>query len=442
MTYDYLLDLALILLSTKVLGLITRKFHMPQVVGALLAGVILGPSMLNILTQTQFLTRLGEIGVIVIMFSAGMETDIHELKQSGKAGFLVALSGVVVPMLMGTGSALLALQFGWITEVSLIEAIFIGTILTATSVSITVETLRELGKLSTKVGNTILTAALIDDILGMIALAVVSSLAGGGESLPRVLLRILLFFIFAWVADYLGLLLFDFMIQKAKGVDLRRFPVLAFVLCLLMAYCAERVFGVADIIGAYAAGLVISSTPKAKYIQSKFEPLTYLLLTPIFFTGIGLRVHLTGLKTEMILFTILLLSVAMVSKILGCGGGAKLCGYTNKQSLRVGIGMACRGEVALVVADHGMSMGVLSPELMTPIVITVVVVAILTPILLKSVYPEELTLEQSNLADHYVETKQLDVVAAQLLEKTRTMQGQKPRMLYRKKSKKPCDSSR
>ena len=201
MSYHYLLDLALILASTKVLGIVTRKFQMPQVVGALLAGLILGPAMLDVLTETEFLTQLSELGVIVLMFSAGMGTDIQELKHSGGSGFLVALLGVLVPLAMGTGLAWVAGHTGLVPDNGFLEDVFVGTILTATSVSITVETLKELGKLDTKVGNTILAAALIDDVLGLIALTLVSSVAGGREMAFAGYWEIVLFFLFSasWV---------------------------------------------------------------------------------------------------------------------------------------------------------------------------------------------------------------------------------------------------
>ena len=197
MSYHYLLDLALILLSTKVLGMVTRRFQMPQVVGALLAGLILGPAMLDVLTETTFLSQLSELGVIVILFTAGMGTDLKELRSAGKPGFLVALCGVLVPLAMGTAFGWLAGKVGWLPKNTLLEDVFLGTILTATSVSITVETLKELGKLDTKVGRTILAAALIDDVLGLIALTVVTGLAGKGTSLLLVLMKIVLFFVFA-----------------------------------------------------------------------------------------------------------------------------------------------------------------------------------------------------------------------------------------------------
>ena len=262
MTYHYLMDLALILLSTKVLGILTKRIQMPQVVGALVAGLILGPAMLNVLSETEFLTQLSELGVIVLMFSAGMGTDIQELKHSGKAGFLVALLGVIVPLVLGTGLAMFADRTGMIETSGFLEDVFIGTILTATSVSITVETLKEIGKLDTKVGNTILAAALIDDVLGLIALTIVSSLSGGQDSIALVLLKIVLFFVFSAVVSFLAHKFFCWLMALWPGRERRRYPVLAFVLCLLMAYCAEEFFGVADITGAYVAGLVISCSSR------------------------------------------------------------------------------------------------------------------------------------------------------------------------------------
>ncbi len=416
MSYHYLLDLALILLSTKVLGLFTQKFQMPQVVGALLAGLLLGPAGLNILSETGFLSQLSELGVIVLMFSAGMGTNIQELKNSGKAGFLVALCGVVVPLVMGTALAWGAAAWGMVPDGGFLEDVFVGTILTATSVSITVETLKEMGKLDTKVGNTILAAALIDDVLGLIALTLVSSVAGGDESILLVLVKIVLFFVFAGVTGFLAQKFFRWMMERSHEKNLRRYPVLAFVLCLLMAYCAEEFFGVADITGAYAAGLVISCTPKSTYIQSKYEPLSYLLLTPVFFASIGIDVTVDGLTGSVALFSALLLVVSVISKIVGCGLGAKVCRFDGKEALQVGVGMVCRGEVALIVANRGLSLGVLSSAMMTPVIITVIGGTILTPVMLKLVFRSSPTPAVSSLADRYRETDQLDIVSDRLLD--------------------------
>ena len=419
MSYHYLLDLALILLSTKLFGIFTGKFQMPRVVGALLAGLVLGPAMLNILSETEILSRLSELGVIVILFTAGMGTDLRELKSAGKSGFLVALCGVLVPMAMGAGFGYLAGRVGWLTDNTLLENIFLGTVLTATSVSITVETLKELGCLDTRVGSTILAAALIDDVLGLVALTVVASMAGDGSGLLLVLLKIVLFFVFAFVAAFGGIFIFRWLINHAHQKNLRRYPVFAFVICLLLAYCAEEFFGVADIIGAFVAGLVVACTSKADYIRSKFEPLSYLLLTPVFFAGIGIKVELPQLTGSLVVFSLLLLTVAILSKIIGCGLGAKVCGYNTAECIQVGIGMACRGEVALIVANRGLSMGILSQAMMTPIVITVVGCAVLTPLLLKLAFSghSRQGSDQSVLADRYHRAEKLEQVSDELLSK-------------------------
>lgn len=421
-TYQFLFDLALILLSTKLLGLLTKRFQLPQVVGALLAGLLLGPAVLGAIKETTFIHASAEIGVIVLMFCAGMETDIHELKKSGKAAFIIALIGVIVPLIGGFAVAYFFNRPGVIASDAsgslFLQNIFIGIILTATSVSITVETLKEMGKLETKVGNTILAAALIDDVLGLVALTLVSSLAGGGESVGLVLLKILGFFIFAAVAGVGANRLFCWMLKRQGGWATHRNSVLAFVLCLVMAYCAEEFFGVADITGAYAAGLAVACTPKGTYIQSKYNPLGYLLLTPVFFAAIGINVKLDGVSGGMLAFSVLLLVISVISKLAGCGLGAKLCGFTERESIQVGVGMVCRGEVALIVANRGLSMGVLSSAMMTPVVITVVGGTILTPILLKLVFrgePQE-KLVESSLADRYEKTAQLEDASQQLLD--------------------------
>ena len=386
MDYKYLLDLALILLSTKLLGLVTRKFKMPQVVGALLAGIILGPACLGIIDNTNFIKALSEIGVIVLMFSAGMESDIHQLKKAGKASFIIAALGVVVPLVVGFAVA------GVFNDPSVIQTdldanrflqnVFIGVILTATSVSITVETLKEMGKLNSQVGITILGAAVIDDILGIIALTIITSLADPSVAVGIVLLKIVGFFAFAVGVGFVTYILFKKWSDRHID-DHRRFVVMAFVICLLMSFCAEDWFGVADITGAFIAGLILSNTSHAKYMASRFETLSYTLLSPIFFASVGLSVVLTDMSMMIVVFALVLLGVAIITKIVGCGIGARLSGFNNRESLQIGCGMVSRGEVALIVANKGAAVGLMSPLLFGPVVIVVVVTTILSPILLK-----------------------------------------------------------
>ena len=384
-SYRYLLDLAIILLSTKVLGLLTRKVQMPQVVGALLAGLILGPAGFGLLADTAFIHEVAEIGVIVLMFCAGMETDIKELKASGKASFVIALCGVIVPLLGGFGVTWIFNRPGLIqsnADASLfLQNIFIGVILTATSVSITVETLKELGKLKTRSGNAILGAAIIDDILGIIALTIVTSMADSSVSLGLVILKIVGFFVFAGVVGVIFYKLYKKWVDEAQK-ELHRHTIIAFVFCLLMSFVAEEVFGVADITGAFVAGLIISNVRRSTYLQSKFDTMSYLLLSPVFFASIGLKVDLPGMSPAIIGFAVALCIVAIVTKVIGCGLGAKLCGYKNYQVKRIGIGMISRGEVALIVASKGAALGLMGSALLGPVILVVVVTTIVTPVLL------------------------------------------------------------
>ena len=410
MSYNFLLDLALILLSTKVLGLLTRRFKMPQVVGALLAGVILGPAVLNTLSDVDFITKMSEVGVIVLMFTAGMETDIKELKKTGAASCIIALIGVLVPL---GGGFLLAHFFNGsdlsqgATASIFLQNMFIGVILTATSVSITVETLKEMGKLNTRAGNAILGAAIIDDILGIIALTIITSMADPNVNIGIVLLKVVAFFIFAGVAGVLFFLFFR-KLQNHYHKDMRRFVILAFVFCLLISYCAEEFFGVADITGAFIAGLIISNTQRAPYIASRFETLSYTLISPVFFASIGLKMVMPEMTTSIIVFSILLMVIAVLTKIVGCGLGAKLCHFTTRESVQVGVGMVSRGEVALIVATKGAALGLMSDSFMGPIILTVVLTTVIAPVLLKIAFSDkggkgdaDQKVEESELVKNY-----------------------------------------
>ena len=417
LNYHYLLDIAMILLFTKLLGLFTRRMQMPQVVGALLAGVILGPAALNLLHETSFIKQLAEMGVIILMFNAGLETNITELRKAGKASFVIALIGVLVPL---AGGFIVAYFFnrGALVQGNtsvFLQNLFIGVILTATSVSISVETLKELGKLDTRAGSAILGAALIDDILGIIALTVISSFADASVNLWIVLLKITLFFVFVAVVGYIFYKLFTFAINR-NGKDLRRYVIVAFVFCLLLSFSAERFFGVADITGAYFAGLIICNTQKSKYIASRFETLSYILLSPIFFASIGLAVELPSMTVSIVLFSLILLIVAILTKIIGCGLGAKLCGYSNEESKQIGVGMISRGEVALIVANKGSALGLMSSVFFGPTIIIVIVTTIITPILLKIVFNREkktMALSgniDSPLVRNYNESEELEMI--------------------------------
>lgn len=406
-SYNFLMDLAIILLSTKAFGLLTRKFHMPQVVGALLAGIVLGPAVLDLMGETTFIAQLSEIGVIILMFSAGMEADVNELKKTGGPALVIALLGVIVPLIGGFAIAYFFNKPGILATPEqtnlFLQNIFIGVILTATSVSITVETLKEMGKLNSRAGNAILGAAIIDDILGIIALTVVTSMADTSVNIGIVLLKILGFFIASGAAGFLFYLLFKKWTGGAKK-DMRRFVIAAFVFCLLMSYGAEAIFGVADITGAFIAGLIISQTEKTRYVTARFETVSYALLSPVFFASIGLKIILPEMTGSVVLFTGLLAITAIATKIIGCGLGAKICKFTNRESLQVGSGMVSRGEVSLIVASKGAAVGLLSANMMGPVVLVVVIATIISPILLKLVFKSKNeSLPPSNIIDEQAE---------------------------------------
>lgn len=395
MSYRYLLDIALILLSTKCLSLLTRRFNLPQVAGALLAGLILGPAMFNILNETEFISQMAELGVIVLMFTAGLESNIDELKESGKASLIIASLGVIIPLFGGFAVAEMFKNEEIVNVSSTVQSIFIGIVLTATSVSITVETLKELGKLSTRSGNAILGAAIIDDILGILALTVITSISDPQVNLKTVILKVIGFFIFALISGLIIAVLFDKWTHK-YNVDKRRFVIFAFVICLLMSFSAEEFFGVADITGAFIAGLILSKNNERDYIKNRFETVSYMLLSPMFFASIGICITLPKMDLRILSLTLLLTIVAIFTKIIGCGVGAKICRYTNKESVQIGIGMISRGEVALIVASKGMALGLMSDYFVGPIIIMVLITTIITPVFLKMVF-------KNGKVDNYIE---------------------------------------
>lgn len=413
MEYDFLITLCIVLVATKIFGLMTGKMHLPQVVGALIAGLFLGPAGFDLIAPTDFLDKLGEIGVIIIMFSAGLDTNISDLKSNGASSFAVATLGVIFPLVMGG-----ILMYIFEPDGSMLEKIFVGTILTATSVSISVEALKDMGKLSTKVGNVILAAAIIDDILGLICLTLVTSMAGNDVSIAFVLLKIVVFFGICAVAGVLFQKLFKWYDIHLENKNPYHYPITAFALCLFLGWLGEEYFGVADIIGAFFAGLIVASTPRRTYVESRIEPLSYMMLTPIFFANIGLNTSLPEMTSSLVLFTVSLIVVALLSKLIGCGLGAKMFGFNNRQAVQIGLGMASRGEVALIVANQGVALGAISSIYFGPIVILIIFCSIATPVLLKLAYrgDNEIELEASQLVDQYELAGQIEIVTKTLID--------------------------
>ena len=384
-SFHYMLDIAIILLFTKSFGIFSKKLRMPSVVGALLAGIVLGPAMLNIVQPSPLITSLSELGVIVIMFSAGLETSLADLKKAGLKAFLIALLGVLVPLGMGYAIGMMY-NTG---DTAWLENLFLGVILTATSVGITVETLKEMGCMATESGNTILAAAVIDDVLGIIALTLVTGMADSSVNVGVVLLKILGFFVFAVVVGVIMHKVFKWWFSHDPNNGLQRYSIVSFAFALIMAYCAEEFFGVADITGSFVAGLIISGTAQCSYVEKRIGTLSYMLITPIFFASIGLKLSPIAFTWEVLILILILCVVSVISKVIGCGGGALMTGYSKQQALRIGCGMISRGEVALIVANKGMAMNLLPEVFITPVLLCVVFTTIITPVFLKLVYKKD-----------------------------------------------------
>lgn len=385
-SFEFLLALALILIFTKIFGIMTAKVHLPQVVGAIIAGILLGPSGFGILEESDFLLKTSEIGVIMLMFIAGVDTDINELKHTGIKAFFIAVLGVFVPIL-GCGGAYYVFFGNAFDFDNFMRAAFVGVVFAATSVSITVETLNEMGKLKTTVGTTLLSAAIIDDIIGIVVLSVLSGLGDSSVKPALVVLKILLFFVFTLVVGFLVYKLFKRISASINHKYKRRIAVWALAFCFIMAYCAEKLFGVADITGAYFAGVILCNlTDMRQYIAKKITVASYVFFSPVFFAGIGLKTNLSGFNFHILIFAFVLIFMAVITKIVGCGMAARACKLGKRDSLTVGVGMVARGEVALMVAQKGISAGYIDEKVFPAIVLCVVVAALATPILLKLCY--------------------------------------------------------
>lgn len=380
-------DLAIIIIAAKLCGIAARKCKAPQVVGEIVAGLLIGPSILGWVDQSEFLIQMAEVGVILLMFSAGLETDLKDLMKTGPIAALIACAGVFIPL--ACGAVLYMAFYGaapWGSE-EFYKAVFVGTILTATSVSITVESLKEMGKLKGRVGTTILSAAIIDDVIGIIVLTFVIGFKSPDSDPMGVLINTVLFFVFAIVVGLVSYKIF-------KSVDTRyphtrRIPIAGLAFCLAMAYIAEKYFGIADITGAYVAGIILCSIRDSEYIAEKMDTNSYMLFGPVFFASIGLKTNVESVSIAILIFSAAFVAVGLISKIVGCGLMARACKFSRLDSLKIGVGMMTRGEVALIVSQKGLSAGLLTPVYFKSVILLIIVSSILTPIILKVLYAKE-----------------------------------------------------
>lgn len=381
-----LIDIALILIFTKIGGLISRKFKMPEVLGALIAGLILGPAVLRLVQYTESIKLLSELGVILLMFLAGLETNVDELKKAGKTSFIIALMGVIVPLFLGTAAAYLFFTNFW-------ENLFVGVILTATSVSISVETLNELGKLNSKAGVNILGAAVIDDVLGLILISIVlavSQTLGSGASGSDAIFSLIFTFVKIIAFCVLSVLVIVFVPRFINKVSIdsnhkRDLLTYSIASAFLLAFISEYL-GIAAITGAYICGLALSQFVHREYLEKNIKAISSGFLSLIFFASVGIAADIKNFNMKVLLITLVMFTIAVIGKLVGCGGAAKLFKMSNSESIQIGVGMISRGEVAIITANIGLQNNIISEEIYIPTLIVVILTTVITPALLKVVF--------------------------------------------------------
>lgn len=403
-----IMSVGIIVISAKYLGTLAKKIGFPQVAGMIIAGLLLRflpwfrsfgtePSGSLFGETDMFISRIAEIGVILIMFSAGLGTNLKSLVKSGAKSTVIALCGVLVPIIMGTIMSLCFWGFDGFGTPQFYKAMFIGTILTATSVSISVATLKELGKLKSDIGQTIVSAAIIDDVFGIIALTIVLGISNPNKSsgIAEIFIKTVLFFIAAIITGYIIFRLFKW--YDRRHPHSRRIPIYGLGIALVYAFCAEKFFGIADITGAYIAGVVFCSLTDAPYMEQKIDINSYMIFSPIFFASIGLKTDLSGMDMSLVWFSIAFVIIGCISKIIGCSGISKLMGFSMKESIQVGLGMMVRGEVALIVAQKGLSAGIVDSKYFAPVILLIIVSSMTVPIMLKKAFAgTELSEDQQN----------------------------------------------
>ncbi|MBG9793977.1 sodium:proton antiporter [Paenibacillus dendritiformis] len=386
---EFILYLALILLCTKVAGDISVRLGQPAVLGKLIVGILLGPAVLGWIEKDSFITQVSEIGVLLLMFIAGLETDVDQLRKNWKSAFAVAVGGIILPFIGGYGAAI---AFGFSSN----YALFFGVIFCATSVSISVQVLKEMNKLNSREGTTILGAAVVDDVLVVILLAFIMSIVGQGGDVSLGLLvgKKLLFFAITFVA---GWLIVPRVMKWLAPLKVTEAVIsAALIICFAFSYFAEWM-QMAGIIGAFAAGIAVSMTPYKHDVEHKVEPIAYSIFVPVFFVSIGLNVSFDGIGSQLGLLAVITI-IAVVTKLAGGWLGARVTGFDSRSSLAIGAGMISRGEVALIIAATGLQSGLLQPEYFTSIIIMVIITTLVTPPMLKMLFKnaDEMPVEQKN----------------------------------------------
>ena len=383
-----LLALTIIITAAKTGGWVSQKLRQPTVLGELLIGLLLGPSVLDLLHAQIFsdpnlpetVQHLAELGVICLMFVAGLEIDLGEMRRAGRVSMAAGGVGVMVPLILG---AIAAVPFGYVG----IDALFIGIIFTATSVSISAQTLIELGVLRSREGIALLGAAVIDDVLVILLLSIFTALTSGNGGGIEVLAALIKMALYLTATALIGL----FILPRVAGW-VHRQPIsegliaLVLVAAMSFAWSAEVIGGLAAITGAFIAGVGLARSPLRAEIERGMHTITYALLVPIFFVSIGLQANARLITANDLPFALTTILVAIASKIIGAGLGARWGGFTARESLRVGVGMVSRGEVGLIVAGVGIQAGLIAQDTFAIVVIVVLITTLVTPLLLRWAY--------------------------------------------------------
>lgn len=385
---QFLLALSTLIATARIGGALSKRLGQPAVLGELLAGVLLGPSLFNYFHQPWFtdehlsqgVKHLAELGVIFLMFLAGLEIDLREMAKTGRAAALAGTLGVIAPISLGLGA-------GWLFGYPIREAVFIGIVLSATSVSISAQTLMELGVIRRREGLTLLGAAVIDDVLVILVLSVFLALGGGAGSLGEVLRVFLRMAVYLIAGAALGFFIIPRLTERIARVPIKE-GVMSFVIvaALLYAWAAEMVGGIAAITGAFLVGLAFARSSFRQEIEHNFSALTYGFFVPLFFVSIGLEANVRAVTGSGLIFGGVLILIAIVSKVIGSGLGARWGGLTRDESFRLGLGMISRGEVGLIVASVGLNEGLIDQMIFAQIVLVVLVTTVVTPLLLRWAY--------------------------------------------------------
>ncbi len=373
----FIQDLVIILLATGISSYIFKKLRLSMVLGQIIGGVIIGPSLLGVINQTEFISNLSEIGVILLMFVAGLETNYEKLKASFNQSFLIALGGIIIPFLLGAGALFLIKP-----SVDLKEAVFLGIILTATSMGITVKLLSETHVLSTKLGMSTLGATIIDDIAGVIVLTfALGSFGSQHTNITVLVLKIATFFVLLIIV---GNILVKFISKNKRYLKaIKPVYMLRTVLCITFIFAIyANDLGMASILGAYFIGLIISTTSLKKRINDEVSNFGSCFFIPIFFANIGIGLNL-GEVTQFLPLAILITVIGIASKIIGAGLGAKLSGFNTPDAIKIGVCMVPRAEVTLIVANLAFRLGMIGKDIFTSVIMLVIMSAIFSPLAMK-----------------------------------------------------------